>query len=161
MATRRSILAGRRVSISSQARKGSRVEGLEEIQENLARVIDSTTGRHAKNVYVKAALYGKTVIRGQIYARGLHVTGNLDHGVYAANGDDNKPNALLGMNYRIAPHAHIVEFGTVLRHLKSGKSTGIMPAQPYFRPGITLASPGMGAITKEGLAEVIENAPKK
>lgn len=32
------------------------------------------------------------------------------------------------------PHAHLVEFGTGARHHKSGKSTGVMPAQPFVRP---------------------------
>ncbi|MBL3571970.1 hypothetical protein BV509_12335 [Rhodovulum sulfidophilum] len=32
------------------------------------------------------------------------------------------------------PHAHLVEFGTVERHLESGGSTGTMPAQPFMRP---------------------------
>lgn len=33
-----------------------------------------------------------------------------------------------------APHAHLVEFGTVERFWKSGKSTGTMPAIPFIRP---------------------------
>jgi len=32
------------------------------------------------------------------------------------------------------PHAHLVEFGSVERHLESGGSTGTMPAQPFMRP---------------------------
>lgn len=31
-------------------------------------------------------------------------------------------------------HAHLVEFGTGPRRTKSGKSTGVMPAQPFMRP---------------------------
>lgn len=33
-----------------------------------------------------------------------------------------------------APHAHFSEFGTVERFWKSGKSTGIMPMNPFIRP---------------------------
>lgn len=33
-----------------------------------------------------------------------------------------------------APHAHLVEFGTVERFHKSGKSVGIMPPNPFVRP---------------------------
>jgi len=32
-----------------------------------------------------------------------------------------------------APHAHLVEFGTVPRQQKGGKFTGQMPANPFFR----------------------------
>lgn len=34
----------------------------------------------------------------------------------------------------IAPHAHLVEFGTAQRFTDDGKSTGAAPAQPYFFP---------------------------
>lgn len=33
-----------------------------------------------------------------------------------------------------APHAHLVEFGTVQRFHESGKSTGTMPMKPFIRP---------------------------
>ena len=33
-----------------------------------------------------------------------------------------------------APHAHLVEFGTVARYHKSGKFVGQAPAQPFLRP---------------------------
>lgn len=33
-----------------------------------------------------------------------------------------------------AAHAHLVEFGTVERYHKSGKSVGAMPAKPFMRP---------------------------
>lgn len=33
-------------------------------------------------------------------------------------------------------HAHLVEFGTGPRERKDGRSTGQMPAQPFFRPAI-------------------------
>ena len=34
------------------------------------------------------------------------------------------------------PHAHLVEFGTGPRINKAGKSTGQMPATPFFRPAL-------------------------
>lgn len=33
-----------------------------------------------------------------------------------------------------ARHAHLVEFGSAARRHKSGKSSGVMPAQPFLRP---------------------------
>jgi HK97 gp10 family phage protein len=35
-----------------------------------------------------------------------------------------------------APHGHLVEFGTVERHHKSGKSVGVMPANPFFERAV-------------------------
>lgn len=41
-----------------------------------------------------------------------------------------------------APHAHLVEFGTVERFHKSGKGTGAMPMDPFFRPAFDAAASG-------------------
>jgi HK97 gp10 family phage protein len=35
---------------------------------------------------------------------------------------------------RPSPVAHLIEFGTGPRYHRSGKSTGVMPAQPFLRP---------------------------
>ncbi len=43
---------------------------------------------------------------------------------------------LVGLDYKIAPHQHLVEFGSGPRHHKSGKSTGSMPASGFFRKSI-------------------------
>lgn len=38
------------------------------------------------------------------------------------------------VNRKIAPHAHLYEFGTGPRKRKNGGSTGIMPAHPFMAP---------------------------
>lgn len=45
-----------------------------------------------------------------------------------------KTYGIVGAEYSIAPHQHLVERGTVARTHKSGKSTGVMPARPFMRP---------------------------
>lgn len=45
----------------------------------------------------------------------------------------------IGPNYQkgttgYAPHAHLVEFGTIDRYHKDGRYVGHAPAQPHFRP---------------------------
>ena len=137
----------RRQSLNSLKRKALRFEGLEEVTENLGRVIDSVVGAEAKRVYVEAAAIGRDTVR-EMAPQGK--TGNLKKGVFAAAGDENQPNALLGMNYKIAPHAHLVEYG------HGGGSPA--PPHPYFRPGIIAAGSRMGARIREGLARVLENA---
>ena len=41
---------------------------------------------------------------------------------------------VVGSDYRIAPHVHLVEFGTSNRKTKLGKSTGRVTAKPFIRP---------------------------
>lgn len=55
-----------------------------------------------------------------------------------------------------SPHAHLVEFGTVERFHKSGKSTGVMPMNPFIRPAWDAAAPGLVHQIKGILAEEIE-----
>lgn len=147
MAARVAVLTGARVAIPADARKSLRIEGVAELQDKLASLINSVVGKQAKNVYVKAALYGRDRIR-EITPVGK--TGNLRRGVFAAGGDANLPNALLGMNYKIAPHAHLVEFGHAGPHPA--------PPHPYFRPGIARAASGIARIILDGLTTVVEDA---
>lgn len=54
-----------------------------------------------------------------------------------------------------APHAHLVELGTVERFHESGKSTGKMPMNPFFRPAFdATAGQCVMAIRDELTAEV-------
>lgn len=67
----------------------------------------------------------------------LGPTGNLKKAAYAAGLPERvgKPAvAFAGIRPRKAPHAHLVEFGTVQRAHRSGKSTGNVPARPFIRP---------------------------
>lgn len=62
-----------------------------------------------------------------------------------------------------APHAHLVEFGTVERFWKtdSGKSTGVMPMHPYMRPAWDEKSPECLQIIKQELLVEIRKAEAK
>lgn len=44
--------------------------------------------------------------------------------------------ALVGADYAIAPHQHLVEFGSAERKRSSGGSTGASPPQPFLRPAL-------------------------
>lgn len=55
-----------------------------------------------------------------------------------------------------APHAHLVEFGTVERFHKSGKSVGVMPAQPFIRPAFDAKKGAVLAAIKSELTAEIE-----
>lgn len=153
MATRRSIISGSRRSVSASARKAFQIEGIEEIQANLARVLDEVTGEQAKDVYYEA---GK-ILRDAARAKAPYDTGrvkgtHLRDAIFVDRGEKIKPNVLVGVRYKApgAPHAHLIEYG-------SHKA----PAQPYMRPAISGTASRIGKVIEQGLRKVIENAPKK
>lgn len=60
------------------------------------------------------------------------------------------------------PHAHLVEFGTGPRHWKkNGKSTGVMPADPFIRPAFDEGKDGALETIKAGLTTEIAAASKR
>lgn len=143
------VISGRRKTISSETRKALSIEGIDEIQDNLARVLNATTGKEMKRVMMQGALIARNRIRD---LAPLGKTGNLKRGVFAAYGDDNKPSVVVGMNYKIAPHAHWIEFGHAVNTAQP---------HPYFRPGLVSAAPQMKVVLENGFKQVIENAPQK
>ncbi len=60
-----------------------------------------------------------------------------------------------------APHAHLVEFGTVERFQKSGKSTGIMPMAPFIRPAWDAYAPGVVHDIKTALTTEIDKTSER
>lgn len=132
-------------SINAEAKKAFKVEGLEEILANVSKVINKTTGAEAKNVYIKAGL----VLRDKARQNAPFKSGALRRGIFAARGDENQPNVLVGVNYKIAPHAHLVEYGTVR-----------MSAFPYMRPAVTMTAPQIGQMIKDGLLKIVASYAK-
>jgi HK97 gp10 family phage protein len=64
-------------------------------------------------------------------------TGNLKRAVITKilrSKESYPPTAICGIDRAIAPHAHLVEYGTTERFHKSGKSVGAAKQQPFFRP---------------------------
>lgn len=113
----------------------------------LKKVSGSQSGRQAvgqefkRRVIMPAALIAVREIE-DLAPKGP--TGNLKKAPFADYGDPKKPNVLVGMNYKIAPHAHLVEYGTVK-----------MRPQPYFRPGITSSRSAMAATMLSNAKEFI------
>lgn len=117
-------------------------EGMAKVQKRIRTIMDESAGKDMKEAYLQGAI----VIANEAKLRApLGPTGNLKRGVFAARGDPNKRNALAGMNYRIAPHAHLVEYGTVK-----------MVARPYFRPAITTKKDAAGRVIIDGLKKILE-----
>ena len=60
--------------------------------------------------------------------------------------------AYIRVSQKIAPHAHLIEFGTAVRRHKSGKLTGIVQPIPFFRSVLDQIALGVFTpITKAGI----------
>lgn len=126
-------------------------EGLGELQAKISRVIDRASGKEVKRIWMGGAL----VLRDE--ARDLapslkrpkkgRVAGLLRAAIYAAYGDPSKPNVLVGVNYKMAPHAHWLEFGN-----------SRIPAQPYMRPALLATRAKVIAIIAGGYRDLIDKA---
>lgn len=144
-------------SLVTKRGKSVRLEGLPEISAAIDRILSETkrSGARAVGEKVKRVLMGGALmVRDEVRDMAPQgETGNLKRGVFAAYGREDKPDVLVGMNYRIAPHAHLVEFG------HGGPNAA--PPHPYFRPGIAAAKPLAIRSIAEGLKRVIDEAAKK
>lgn len=146
---RKGVISGSRGTVPVAARRAMRIDGIAEIQAKLANILTATSAKEAKEVYFEAATVGKEAI---LAITPLGETGNLRKAIFAAHGDPEKPNALVGVNHHIAPHGHLVEYGHAGKHAA--------PPHPYFRPGIVQAAPEMKQIIETGLLKVIDEAAK-
>jgi hypothetical protein len=141
--------------INREASKAFQLEGVAEIQARLSRILDATSGKEIKNVYLKGAQILADAARSRA-PQGP--TGNLKRAIFAGRGDENKPNALAGLNYRIAPHAHLVEYGGTSdpRRTKKGAGRGKMPEGPFFRPAITASKSAIASTIISGFLTILE-----
>ena len=143
MSRGRSVIGGGWVD--REAKGAFKVEGLVDITDKLAEVIDEANGKKAKEVYLSAAMK----IRDGARTRAPKRTGKLRESIFAARGDMNKPNALVGVNYRIAPHAHLVEYGTVKTR-----------PHPFLRPAIAASAAEVRRTIETGLKKIVEDATR-
>jgi HK97 gp10 family phage protein len=150
----RSTIRGSRNSISRDARQAFQIEGLGEIVDKLAAIVDAPTAREAKEVYYE----GGKILADQARAnapydpdrkKGTH----LRDAIFVTRGDESKPDVLVGVRYnqpRGAPHGHLLEYGTAK-----------MKAQPFFRPAMTQTGRVIASTIKTGLLRVIEKSAAK
>jgi hypothetical protein len=104
------------------------IVGVAECEAALNRLRETVTVRGKQEMQTEALSCAQTLQRW-IQAEIHDVTGRLSRGVQAGAYRGNIPAAFVRVDYKIAPHAIIVEWGT-----------SKMAARPYFRPGIAAAS---------------------
>lgn len=114
------------------------VEGLDEA---IRRVQSITSALEAKDVE-KVLLKGMRMVRDEVKARApVGPTGNLKRSVKAQIGKRRGrfvAGAFSAIDRKIAPHAHLVEYGHDLvkggKKGRGGRVVGHVPAHPFFRP---------------------------
>lgn len=119
MATR---LPKRSTTLSKRA---LRFEGADDLIAKLDEIATAVSGQEIKEGLMRRV---GIPLRDRARAMAPVKTGELRRAIYAAYGDENKPTILVGVNYKIAPHAHLVEFGHAGPHPA--------PPHPYMRPAI-------------------------
>lgn len=128
------------------------VEGLNQFYDNVERVLDRTSAENLKGVFMKAGM----VLRDRAKANAPFRTGKLRNAIFAAPGNPDKPNVLVGVSRSKrktgappAPHGILIEYGT-----------SKMQARPFFRPAITETKGQMAEIIITGFKKTIEDAVK-
>jgi len=103
-------------------------EGLDELDGKLKRAIAVMDPAKLEKALLPIAEGFASRLRGRLP---LGPTGNLRRAVYAhvpKRGPGRPvPAASAGITARIAPHRHLVEYGTTQRYTESGAYRGIMP----------------------------------
>lgn len=100
------------------------VSGLEELHKAFKALGESLNDPDVEQAFLDEA----EVLQADMRARVPERTGNLRRGIVAktfASKIKYRPAAFTAIDYRVAPHAHLVEFGTI--HAA---------AHPFFRPAL-------------------------
>ena len=99
----------------------TKLEGQEELNRKLGKMSESVGYKNMENILMGSAVEFKEAL---IAKAPVGPTGNLKRSPIAkAMKKSRVPVVIAGIDRKIAPHAHLVEFGTVK-----------MPAKPFFRP---------------------------
>lgn len=75
------------------------------------------------------------------------LTGKLRSAIFASRGSKSKPNAFVGVDHKIAPHGHLVEFGHAGPHPA--------PPHPFMRPAVEANRANVRTIIAAGVAKIV------
>lgn len=152
------------------------LEGLPELKARIANLLTKTTAQNLKQtVFMPAALVIRDEIRDVATVGGAFESdphnGQVRNSVFAGPGTESKPNALVGINYRIAPQAWLVDRGhNIVGHVPRGgrrgrggdrkTTTGAARARAtkFFELGLNAARPTAARMIAEGMERVIDDA---
>jgi HK97 gp10 family phage protein len=121
--------------------------GGKELEEALKELGNQIAGRLGNN----AVRAGARVIAAEARARAPVATGALRKSIkVVGDAEERRLGGTTRTAYVVAraPHAHLVEKGTLPRRQASGRYTGAAPAKAYLRP--SLDTQGQAAVDKMG-----------
>ncbi len=136
----------------------SKIEGVQEMLDKIATIMDRTTAENLKDTFLEAgAVVQQLVIAGAPYDDKHRVRmlkngtewPHLRDAVFLTKGRSNVPNVIVGISHRRAPQGIWVEYGT--EHSQ---------AEPFFRPAVNSSRPMVASILIDGLNEIIQNSVK-
>ncbi len=132
------------------------VKGLEELRRRVGSILTVLDGRDVENVLVG----GARVILAEARRRAPRgPTGNLIRSIKAKKGRRRGrlfSIAFCAVDRKIAPHAHLVEYGTGPRYQKRPKKyVGEMPAKPFFRPAVEATKAEVALKVNRGIMQLL------
>lgn len=135
--------------------------GMEELEDNIDKVKQQLTADQIEPVLLQgASVFAQAAINNAPQGP----TGNLKHGIIAKtlerNNSDQPAPAIAAIDYRIAPHAHLVENGHFQTEKKGGPASRFVPPHPFFRPAYDTNKEAVLEAITEDLKTMIEEAPE-
>lgn len=141
--------------------------GLTELQQKITDLSKALPHTAIEQIYLKGVRKMARAIRRKTpVGVGTRKPGSLKKAVKAKLLDrvgNNARNAIVAVDRKTAPHAHLVEFGHVLykgSKKKGGRVIGHVPAHPYFRPGVDETARPVLSETTQALNALIKGAMK-
>jgi HK97 gp10 family phage protein len=161
------------------------VKGLAKLRSKLVEMAAMVNGHSVYNIFLEGAAYMADAVKSEA----PEDEGTLKKGIVAKNfkeTDRGVPGAFVAVDSRIAPHAHLVEYGTHERRAKNKKnergaimSTGKptpgtplseiqvfgtvaapMKPNPFFRRGVSKSKRQAGRIVRVKLGALIRRAAR-
>ena len=167
---------GRRLSTVTvgRASKLFKIEGTEEILEKITSLRNIARLREIKEVFALASIpvWSQAKRNVATLPAGQRLKEILDAGVIINKGEERKSNALVGVSQeasmkklnrkqRFVANPYWFEFGTAMRKTKQGKSTGAIPATPFFRPAVAAKKAEVRNALEVGILRIIEDEASK
>jgi len=123
------------------------IQGLDELERRIKSLRSALEAKDVEEILVK----GARLVRDDAKRRAPRgPTGNLRRGVKAKKGKRRGKmysTAFAAMDYKVAPHAYLVEYGT-----------SKMRARPYFRPAVDSMKDQVRQTVQAGIDKLLQEA---
>ena len=135
----------------------AKLSGDKELIKRIKKIGKDVSTKEAEKVLLDAAKIIADDARSRVN-RGP--TGNLEKAIDEKTWiiDTEKILVLAAVDRKIAPHAHLVEYGHEL--VVKGKIVGHVPAHPFWRPAVDAKAAEARRRMNEGIKRLIERATK-